>query len=245
MDGLEECNMARVIAFVNQKGGVGKTTNTVNLAAIAGQALGSRGDESQVLVVSTDPQASAVWWSDRVNEEQLPFDFHQCHDKPEDLARLKSLEQYEYVFVDSPGNIEDEKILSATLDATDEVVVPLPPEAMAYPPTKRTIEQVLEPKGIPYRILITDWDPRDGTVDLEQTQEYVDNNGWPRLQTVVRHYKIHTRASAEGLVCTQYPKGRIALEAREDFFRLAMELGIGGRPLPRQARKRTTAKGKV
>ncbi len=237
--------MARVIAFVNQKGGVGKTTNTVNLAAIAGQALGARDEQSQVLVVSTDPQASAVWWSDRVEEGQLPFDFHQCHDRPEDLARLKQLEQYQYVFVDTPGNIEDEKILSATLDATDEVVVPVPPEAMAFKPAKRTIEQVLEPRGIPYRVLITDWDPRDGTVDLEQTQEYVDSNDWPRLLTVVRHYKIHTRAAAEGQVCTQYPRGRIALEAREDFFRLAVELGIGGRPLPKQARKASAVKGSV
>ncbi|MEK8146629.1 ParA family protein [Streptomyces sp. M10(2022)] len=73
MDGPEEFNIARVIAFVNEKGGVGKTTNTVNLAAIAGQALGIRSEQSQVLVVSTDPQASAVWWSDRVDEEQLPL----------------------------------------------------------------------------------------------------------------------------------------------------------------------------
>ncbi|MER5312192.1 hypothetical protein ABT034_30925 [Streptomyces sp. NPDC002773] len=96
-----------------------------------------------------------------------------------------------------------------------------------------------------YRVLITDWDPRNGTVDLEQTQVYVDANEWPRLLTVVRHYKIHTRAAAEGQVCTQYPKGRIALEAREDFFRLAMELGIGGRPLPKQGRKAAATKGSV
>lgn len=238
--------MARVIAFVNQKGGVGKTTNTVNLAAIAGHTLGSTAeDQSQVLVVSTDPQASTIWWADRVHGDQLPFDYHQCDDKPEDLARLKLLDQYEYVFVDSPGNIEDEKILMATLDSTDEVVVPLPPAAMAYAPTKRTIEKVLEPRGVPYRVLISDWDPRDGRVDLEQTQAYVDNNEWPRLNSVIRHYKIHERAAAEGQVCTQYPKGRIGLEAREDFFRLAVELGIGGRPLPRQARKRPATKAKA
>ena len=52
---------------------------------------------------------------------------------------------------------------------------------------------------------------------------------------MIRHYKLHARASAEGVTAVQYAKNRVALEARQDFFKLALEvLGGDGRP-PRHA----------
>ena len=58
-----------IVAVLNQKGGVGKTTLALHLAG-AWAAQGSR-----VLVVDADPQGSALDWSEQRSREGLPRRF--------------------------------------------------------------------------------------------------------------------------------------------------------------------------
>ncbi|MBF0607948.1 MAG: ParA family protein [Magnetococcales bacterium] len=61
---------AKIISFINFKGGVGKTSNTVNIAG----ELALRGH--RVLVIDMDPQANASVWL--MDENSF---FNMCNDK--------------------------------------------------------------------------------------------------------------------------------------------------------------------
>lgn len=204
----------RIVALVGQKGGVGKTTTTMNLAAVMAK-------HSRVLVVDVDPQQSTTWWAGRAGED-LPFDFAADVD-PGHLLRLRQLD-YDTIIIDTPGNLEDTSVLTAVLDVADFVILPLNPEPLNIAPMLRTVTQHVAPRGIAHRVLLSKIDRRRAG-QLEDWERLVDEQlKLPRFSQCIRLYAAHADAPLEGRVVTQYPDTRANSNAIYDYTHVAMEL---------------------
>jgi chromosome partitioning protein len=129
----------RVIAFVTQKGGSGKTTLCIHLAVAAEQAGG------RALIVDLDPQGTAeAWYQDR--EAPSP---RLVRPASGDLVRAVELarrQEFTHVLLDTPGR--DEPGVAAAIRAADFCIVPCrptPADMKATPATVATIRRLEKP----------------------------------------------------------------------------------------------------
>jgi chromosome partitioning protein len=129
---------ARIVAVTNQKGGSGKTTTSMNVAA----ALGLRG--LRVLVVDADPQSSATRWYAMAPETQ-PFpatvvNLAEARDKIGKTIK-DHLENYDIIVIDCPPNLESPVTLSVMLLA-DLAIAPILPSAIDTWATEKLLSVV-------------------------------------------------------------------------------------------------------
>jgi chromosome partitioning protein len=129
----------RVITFVTQKGGAGKTTLAINCAVAAARR------KKKVLIVDLDAQASAEnWYQDR--EAEFPrLARVESGDLPEALSKA-SEGGFDYVLIDTPGR--DEPATAAAIRAANFCIIPCRPtpvDLKAVPPTVATINRLSKP----------------------------------------------------------------------------------------------------
>ena len=125
---------ARIITVCNQKGGSGKTTTCMTLAA----GLAARGWD--VLVVDADPQGTATRWGSSAPEETpFPATVINLAAAKANLHRMvrDHVEKFDVVLLDCPPAVESPATQSALLisDLALVPVIPRPGElwALRYP----------------------------------------------------------------------------------------------------------------
>lgn len=107
-----------IFGILNQKGGVGKTTLSVNLAA----CLASAGH--RVLLIDADPQGSALDWAAARQGEPL---FTVVGFPRPSIHKEISLmgEGYDHIVIDGPPRVTD--LARSAIMASDIVVIPVQP----------------------------------------------------------------------------------------------------------------------
>jgi chromosome partitioning protein len=203
-----------VIALASQKGGVGKTTLALELAAVFADTSG------RALVVDIDPQRTAEEIITASNN--VGFDF-AAEDDLRVLERLRSVRDYDAIIVDCPGNLEDTETLAGVLASATYAVIPMVPERAAVQPTLRTARLCGDHK-VSYRVVVNMADPLRGAGPVEAAWGLLDDLDIPRMVSFVRRYVAHSQAQLDGRMITEYRGDRSWANALADVRRVQGEM---------------------
>lgn len=131
-----------IISFLNQKGGVGKTTLSINVAAY----LASQ--RHKVLLIDADKQGSSNTWASL--REETPFQVVSL--ARENMARdaLKLAQEYDYTIIDGPPHAES--IARSCIVASDFVVLPIEPSGLSTWASDLTVRQVRDAQEIKHSL---------------------------------------------------------------------------------------------
>ncbi|MAQ45121.1 ParA family partition ATPase [Tritonibacter mobilis] len=123
-----------IISFLNQKGGVGKTTLSVNVAG----CLARQGH--RVLLIDADKQGSATTWASL--REDAPFQVVSMARANMARDALKLAQDYDHTIIDGPPHAEE--IARSCIVASDFVALPIEPSGLSTWASDLTVRQVKE-----------------------------------------------------------------------------------------------------
>jgi chromosome partitioning protein len=204
----------KVIAILNQKGGVGKTTLAVHLAtALARKKRG-------VLLLDSDPQGSALdWAAARRGEPLFPvvgLPKASIHKEQPALAS-----NYELVIIDGPPRVYD--VARSAIMASDLVLVPVQPSPYDVWAAKEIIDLMNEAsvyKPSLQKAFVINRKIVNTAIGRDVTQALSDYP-IPVLQTAICQRVAFVESAAQGLTVYELDPDMLAAQ---EMDRLAQEV---------------------
>lgn len=207
--------MCKIIALANQKGGVGKTTTTINLAASLATL------EKSVLVVDADPQANASSGLG-VDIKQVECSLYECiinHTDPKEAIYTTDIEGLDII----PSHID---LVGAEI------------EMLNLENREKVLKKLLDPLRSDYDYILIDCSPSLGLITVNSLTaadsviipvqcEYFALEGISKLLNTIKiiKSKLNPRLEIEGFLLTMYDSRlRLANQIYDEVKRHFQEL---------------------
>lgn len=215
----EAQNAAKTISVVSYKGGVGKTTTAIHLAAYIRVAR-----DKKVLLIDGDLNESALDWHRAGGEGALPFAVIS-NEEWNDLSsseREKMTRQHDYLVVDTPARPTEQEMLD--LVRSHLLVMPLTPDALSIRAAFKMLAdiQLVARKPLNYYMLLNRVPPRPSTMG-EEARIVLEQANMRILPGGIRRLSVLEKAALEGTIVNRVRGDKyagIAWECYREAFKI-------------------------
>jgi chromosome partitioning protein len=198
-----------IVTVASFKGGVGKSTTAVHLAAYFQE-------RAPTLLIDGDPNRSVSAWSKR---GALPF---QVIDERQAARYARD---FEHIVIDTQARPSRED-LDALAGGCDLLVIPSTPDALALDALMLTAAALGELGAERYRVLLTIVPPKPSR-DAEEARTAIVEAGLPLFAGDIRRAAAFQKAALQGVVVRDVKDPRAA-DCWLDYQRIGSEITAPG-----------------